>query len=128
MSYNAECKLHSHTMTGHGYICPRCGFKLRPSHLRREGEPYFECPSCRERLCVTRGYRLFLLIGEVLISIALPFLLGIRDVLAFAIVAAVVFFPVVFVFTFLVRSIYPARFEPYEPSDMSLRQITKDGP
>lgn len=61
-------------------------------------------------------------------SVALPFLLGIRDVLAFAVVALVAFFPVVFVFAFLMRGIYPARFEPYEPSDMSLRQITKDGP
>ena len=68
-----------------------------------------------------------MLIGEVVISIALPFLLGIQGILMFAIVALIAFYPVVFVFT-LVMSIYPARFEPYEPSNMSLRQITKDGP
>ena len=115
-------------MAGPRYTCSKCGFKLRPSHLRREGKPYFECPSCRQKLRVSRGYRYFLLIGQVLISVALPFFLGIRDVLAFVVVALVAFFPVVFVFTFLMRSIYPPRFEPYVPSDMSLRQITKDGP
>jgi DNA-directed RNA polymerase subunit RPC12/RpoP len=110
------------------YICPKCRFKLRPSDLSRGGKPYFECPSCNEKLRVSAAYRRFLLVGEVLISIALPFLLGIRDVLAFVIGALVAFFPVVAIFTFLMRSIYPARFEPYEPTDMSLRQITRNHP
>lgn len=115
-------------MAGPDYVCPKCGFKLWPSHLRREGKPYFQCPSCDQKLRISAAYRRFLLIGEVVISFAVPFLLGIRDVLTFVAVAMVAFFPVAFVFTFLMRSIYPARFEPYEPADMSLRQITKNRP
>ena len=114
-------------MAGPNYICPKCSFRLRPSDSHLAG-PYFECPSCKQRLRIPPSYRRFLLVGQVVISIALPFLLGIRDVLTFLIVALVAFFPVVFVFTFLMRSIYPPRFEPYEPADMSLRQITKNQP
>ena len=115
-------------MAGLNHFCPKCGFKLRPSDFRREWKPYFECPSCKQKLRISAAYILFLFTGEVVISMALPFLLGIRDVLRFVIVALVAFFPVVVVFTFLMRSIYPARFEPYEPADMSLRQITKNQP
>ena len=115
-------------MTEPNYICPKCSFRLRPSDLRRDGKPYFECPSCKQKLRVSTAYRRFLLTGEVAISIALPFLLGIRDALTFAIVAMVAFVPVVPVFTFLMRSVYPARFESYETADMSLRQITKNHP
>lgn len=113
---------------GPSYICPKCGFKLRPSHLRRERKPYFECPSCKQKLRVSAGYRRLLLIGELVISMTVPFLLGIKDVLSFIGVAMIAFFPAMVAFTFLMRSVYPARFEPYDPSDMSLRQITKDGP
>jgi DNA-directed RNA polymerase subunit RPC12/RpoP len=107
-------------MAGPRYICPKCGFKLRPSDLRREGSSYFQCPSCREKLRVTVAYRTFLLIGQVLIAIAVPFVLGMRDVLAFIGVAALAFFPAVLVFTLLMRSIYPARLEPCPPSSSDL--------
>jgi len=96
--------------------------------LRREGKPYFQCPSCNEKLRVSVAYKRFLLFGNIVISIAIPFILGIRDVLAFVVVAMVALFPVGFLFAFLMRTIYPARFEPYEPADMSLRQITKNHP
>jgi len=110
-------------------MCPKCGFKLRPSHLRREGKPYFQCPSCHEKLRISVAYRRFLRLGGLLATIAVPIILGIRDVLAFVVVAILALFPIGgFFFPFLMRSIYPARFEPYEPADMSLRQITKNHP
>lgn len=111
-------------MSGHTDSCPKCSFRLRPSDSRFEG-PYFECPSCRQKLRIPPSYKHFLLAGQVVISITLPYMLGIRDVLAFIIVTLIAFFPVVFLFTFLMRKIYPPRFEPYEPSDMSMRQLTK---
>jgi hypothetical protein len=107
-------------MLGPNYICPKCGFKLRPSDLRREGSSYFQCPSCHEKLHITIAYRIFLLIGQVLMAIAVPFVLGIRDVLAFVGVAILAFFPAVVVFTLLMRNFYPARFEPYPPSSSDL--------
>ena len=102
-------------MAGPNYVCPKCGFNLRPPHLRREGKPYFLCPSCNEKLRVSVAYRRFLLFGGIVISVALPFVLGIRDVLTFVVVAMLAFFPVGFLLPFLLRSIYPARFEPYSP-------------
>ena len=116
-------------MAGPKYVCPKCGFKLRPSHLRREGSSYFQCPSCNEKLRVTVAYRCFLLTGQVVISIALPLVLGIRDVLVYIAVAMLAFFPVVAVFTYLMRTIYPARFEPYPPSssDLTFTKGTRNG-
>jgi hypothetical protein len=114
-------------MSRHTDICPKCSFRLRPSDAHFAG-PYFECPSCKQKLRIPPSYRRFLLAGQVVISIALPYMLGIRDVLAFIIVALIAFFPVVFLFTLLMRNIYPPRFEPYAPADMSLRQITKNDP
>lgn len=49
-------------------------------------------------------------------AIAVPFVLGIKNVFAYVGVAMLAFFPAVAVFTLLMRSIYPARFEPYPPS------------
>lgn len=116
-------------MAGPNYICPKCGLKLRPSHLRREGSSYFLCPSCKEKLRVSVAYRRFLLIGQVVISIAVPFVLGIRNVLAYVGVAMLAFFPVVAVSTYLMRSIYTARFEPHPPSssDLTFTKGTRDG-
>ena len=116
-------------MAGPGYICPKCGFELRPSHLRLEGSSYFLCPSCKEKLRVSVAYRRFLVIGQVVISIAVPFVLGIRNVFVYVGVAMLAFFPVVAVFTYLMRSIYPARFEPYPPSssDLTFTKGTKNG-
>jgi predicted RNA-binding Zn-ribbon protein involved in translation (DUF1610 family) len=103
-------------MAGPNYICPKCGFKLRPSHLRRDGGSYFQCPSCKEKLRITVAYKRFLLIGQLAIAIVVPFVFGIREFFAYIGVAMLAFFPSVLVFTFLMRSIYPARFEPYPPS------------
>ncbi len=100
------------------YVCPKCGFNLRPSHLHLDGSSYFQCPSCKEKLRVTVAYRRFLLLGQVVISIAV--VLGIRNLLAYVAVAMVAFFPVVVVFTYLMTTIYPARFEPYPPSSSDL--------
>ena len=102
------------------YVCPKCGFNLRPSHLRLDGSSYFQCPSCKEKLRVTVAYRRFLLFGQVVISIAVPFVLGIRNVLAYVAVAMVAFFPVIVGFTYLMRTIYHARFELYPPSSSDL--------
>ena len=107
-------------MAGPNYVCPKCGFKLRPPDLRREGGSYFQCPSCNEKLRVSVAYRRFLLIGNIVVSIAIPFVLGIRDVLAYVVVAMIAFFPVVAAFTYLMRTVYPARFEPYPPSSSDL--------
>lgn len=115
-------------MAGPKYSCPKCGFKLRPSHLRREGKPYFECPSCREKLRIPAAYRRLMLTIDILTTCAVPFVLGIRDPLVYVIVAMLAFFPVSFVSTLLIRSLHPPRFEPYEPADMSLRQISKNHP
>ncbi len=115
-------------MAGPNYICPKCGFRLRPSDLRREGKPYFECASCNQKLCVSVAYRRFLMFTELAISILLPFFLGIRDVVEYFAIAILALLPVAFLFAFLIRSIYPPRFQPYEAADMSLRQITKGGP
>jgi predicted RNA-binding Zn-ribbon protein involved in translation (DUF1610 family) len=116
-------------MAGPNYICPKCAFKLQPSDLRREGGSYFQCPSCKEKLRVTVAYRCFLLIGQVIISIALPFVLGIRDVFVYITVAVLAFFPVVAGFTYLMRTVYPARFEPYPPSssDLTFTKGTRNG-
>lgn len=112
-------------MSGPNFICPKCSFRFRPSDASFK-EPYFECPSCKQKLRIPPSYRHFLLAGQLVISITLPYILGIRDVLAFIIVALIAFFPVVFLFTLLMSRIYPPRFEPYEPADMSLRQTTKN--
>jgi predicted RNA-binding Zn-ribbon protein involved in translation (DUF1610 family) len=114
-------------MAGPNYICPKCGFKLRPSPLRRDGGSYFQCPSCKEKLRITVAYRSFLLIGQLAIAIAVPFVLGIRDVFAYVGVAMLAFFPAVAVFTLLMRSIYPARFESYPPSSyLTFTKGTRD--
>jgi len=107
-------------MAAPNYICPKCGFNLRPSHLGREGGSYFQCPSCNQKLRVSVAYRRLLLLGNVVITIAVPFVLGIRDVLVYIGVAMLAFFPVVAAFTFLMRTIYPARFESYPPSSSDL--------
>jgi DNA-directed RNA polymerase subunit RPC12/RpoP len=112
-------------MTGPKYICPTCGFKLRPSHLSRQGESYFQCPSCNAKIRVSVGYKRFLLIGQLALAIVVPFVLGIRNVLVYVGVAMLAFFPGAFVFAFLMRSIYPARFELYPPSSSDLT-FTKD--
>ena len=69
-----------------------------------------------------------MLVVDLLTTCAVPFILGIRDVLVYVIVAMLAFFPVSFLSTFLMRSVYLPRFESYEPADMSLRQITKNDP
>jgi predicted RNA-binding Zn-ribbon protein involved in translation (DUF1610 family) len=107
-------------MAGPHYVCPKCGFKLRPSLLPRQGESYFQCPSCNEKIRVSVAYKRFLLVSDVVISSAVPFLLGIRDVLPYVGVAMLAFFPVLAVFTYLMRTIYPARFELYPPSSSDL--------
>ena len=117
-------------MAGPNYICPKCGFKLRPSDLRREGSSYFQCPSCKEKLRVTVGYGRVLLLGQIAIAIVVPFVLGIRTVLTYFGVAMLAFFPAVVVFTYLMRTLYPARFEPYPPSssDLTFTKGTRNGP
>jgi len=69
-----------------------------------------------------------MLLTDLVISILLPFSFGIRGPFKYIAVAMLAFFPVSFLSTFLTRRIYPPRFEPYEPADMSLRQITKNHP
>jgi len=116
-------------MAGPNYLCPKCAFKLRPSLLPRQGESYFQCPSCNEKIRVSVAYKRFLLIGQLTIAIAVPFVLGIRGVLAYVGVAMLAFFPAVVVFTSLMRSIYPARFEPYplSSSDLTFTKGTRNG-
>jgi DNA-directed RNA polymerase subunit RPC12/RpoP len=116
-------------VAGPNYNCPKCGLKLRPSLLPRQGESYFQCPSCNAKIRVSVGYKRFLLIGQLALAIAVPFVLGIRNVLVYVGVAMLAFFPAVFVFAYLMRSIYPARFELYPPSssDLTFTKGTRNG-
>jgi DNA-directed RNA polymerase subunit RPC12/RpoP len=116
-------------MAGPNYNCPKCDLKLRPSLLPRQGESYFQCPSCDAKIRVSVGYKRFLLIGQLALAIAVPFVLGIRNVLVYVGVTMLAFFPAVFVFTYLMRSIYPARFELYPPSssDLTFTKDTRNG-
>ncbi len=76
------------------FSCPKCNFWLNSAQMRRRGNPYFQCPSCGEKLCISPTYMRFLRYAGLVLALAVPAVLQIWDPLRFIGVALLAWFPV----------------------------------
>ncbi len=67
------------------FFCPKCELWLSPAVLR--SKPYFQCPSCAERLCISPAYMRSVRFAGFLLAFAVPAVIQIRDPLKFVGVA-----------------------------------------
>jgi len=93
------------------FLCPKCNFWLSPALLR--SKPFFECPSCAEKLCIEPGYNRFLRYAGFLFTFAVPAILQIRDPLRYVGVALLAWLPVVLLLTYLMQFVRPPRITIY---------------
>ena len=110
------------------FLCPKCEFWLSPALLR--SKPYFQCPSCAEKLCIPPAYSRSLRYAGFLLAFAVPALLQIRDPLKFVGVGLLAWLPVVLILTTLMQFVRPPRITFYSSgfSDpLSLTRSKKDG-
>ena len=113
------------------FLCPECNFWLSSAQMRRAGKPYFECPSCAAKLCISETYTRFLFYAGLVLGWAVPAILRIGNPFLFIAVAVLAWVPAGMVFTTFLQFVYPPRITLYSSgfSDpLSLTHRKKDGP
>jgi hypothetical protein len=111
------------------FLCPKCNFWLSPSLLR--SKPYFQCPSCAEKLCISETYMRALLYAGLLLGFTVPAILQIQNPFIFIGLALLAWLPANIAFTTFLQFVYPPRITFYSSgfSDpLSLTHRKKDGP
>ena len=102
------------------FSCPKCNFWLNSAQMRRRGNPYFQCPSCGEKLRISPTYMRFLRYAGLLLAFAVPAILQIRDPLRFIGVALLAWFPVQVLFTTWLQFVHPPRITLYRSDSIDL--------
>jgi hypothetical protein len=88
--------------------------------MRRRGNPYFECPSCAAKLCISETYMRFLLYAGLVLGITVPAILRIQDPIVFIGVALLAWLPANIVFTTLLQFVRPPRITFYSSGSQIL--------
>jgi len=111
------------------FLCPKCGFWLSGAQMRRAGKPYFECPSCAAKLCISETYMRFLFYAGLVLGWAVPAILQIGNPFLFIAVAVLAWVPAGMAFTTFLQYVYPPRITLYSSdfsNPLSLTQSNKD--
>src|SRR5260370_2230251 len=98
------------------YRCPKCNFWLSSALLRTK--PYFQCPSCAAKLCISEIYMRFLFYAGLVLGWAVPLILRIGNPFLFIAVGVLAWVPAGLVVTPLLPFVYPPRI-PFSSSAFS---------
>jgi hypothetical protein len=85
------------------FLCPKCNFWLSPTQMRRKGKPYFQCPSCEEKLRFSPTYMRSLNVAGFALAFVLPAILQIQNPFKFVGVALLAWIPLVLLMTYLLN-------------------------
>lgn len=104
--------------------CPECSRPLQHSETRISTKP-FRCPGCGLPLRATPGYLRSVALSSFLLSLAIPGLAGLRG-LSFLIAAVALYFPLLFLVTFVAVLVVSPTFVLAAEELSSIRK--RDGP